>query len=86
MLPRSAIRALELEPKGVCTGILATGKAVSTKVYRAIIEWNGERRPVDVIPTDGDPLLGTKLMCGFQLVVNFVEGGAIVLHKLTKRG
>jgi len=82
MLPRSAIRDLELPQRGFVTGILATGKAVTTKAYGAIVEWNREFRFVEVIPTEGDPLFGTKLLRGFQLVANMLEGGAVKIQKI----
>lgn len=86
MLPRSAIRDLELAERGFVTGILATGKTVTTKAYGAIVEWNREYRFVEVLPTEGDPLFGTKLLRGFQLIANMYEGGTVKIQKAVTHG
>ena len=82
MLPKSAVRDLELKQQGIRPAILADGKLGSAKVYRANVQWDGEVRNVQVVATEVDPLVGTSLLRGFKLTVDIVKAGAIQIEKL----
>ena len=53
--------------------ILADGSKVALETFICFVEWFGERVPVQVIANEGKfPLLGTELLAGRELLVNYV--------------
>ena len=48
--------------------------------YEAEILWDGRKRPLRVLALDGDPLIGTALLKGYNLEVEFEVGGAVTLE------
>ena len=61
---------------------LADGSVFECAVYRATIIWDGNERPVFVQASDGDALVGTLLMDGYELRVEMRTGGAVMLQLL----
>jgi hypothetical protein len=48
----------------------------------SLIIWNGEEREIRVLATGRRPLLGTALLDGHELVVQFTEGGLVTIDEL----
>lgn len=64
---------LGLESLVETEAVLADGSKVSLETFICFADWFGERIPVQVIANDGKyPLLGTGLLEGRQLSINYV--------------
>ena len=61
---------------------LADNSEVLLAVHEVIIIWNGEEREIRVLATGRRPLLGTALLDGHELVVQFTEGGLVTIDEL----
>ena len=64
------------------TAQLADGSEVSVQIHGGQIEWNGNPRFVDVIATNGDPVLGMRLLKGSELRIEVRTGGAVIIEPL----
>ena len=51
-------------------------------MYRATIEWDGTAVDVAVLALGDRPLLGTALLDGYNLSVDFVTGGDVRLQSV----
>jgi clan AA aspartic protease len=78
-LPASVITSLALSPLAARTVRLADQSTRSLNTYEAEVLWVGQRRALRVLELDGDPLIGTALLKGFQLAVEFVDGGSVAI-------
>jgi clan AA aspartic protease len=77
---RSAqLSALGLPPTGGIIAQLADGSIQSTTVHDAIMMWDDNPVQVGVRAVETDPLLGTRLLAGYELKIVFVVGGAVTL-------
>jgi clan AA aspartic protease len=81
LLP-SAVAALGLPPYTQLAAKLADGSSVSVDVHTADIVWDGQVIQIAVLAMSGQPLLGTALLSGFSLNVDFVDRGSLVLTRL----
>ena len=61
---------------------LADNSRVLLPVHQATIIWNGEERAVNVLATGKLPLLGTGLLDGYELSIQFTEGGLVTIQEL----
>jgi clan AA aspartic protease len=79
-LPPPAVAALGLALHQRIISKLADASRKMTDVYRATIDW--DRAPLDVaVLAIGDrPLLGTALLDGHTLSIDFVASGTVRIH------
>ena len=82
-LPPAAIAALHLSFRDTITANLANDTYVDIDVYKAVILWNGQERTVDVLSTGRHPFLGTSLLEGFHMGIDFVEDGSVNIYPLS---
>lgn len=69
---RELINSLKLEALVETEAILADGSKVSLESYFCIIEWFGEKMPVQVIENEGRfPLVGTGLLTKRNLAISY---------------
>jgi predicted aspartyl protease len=61
---------------------LADNSEVLLPVHAASVLWDGEARDILVIATGRRPLLGTALLDGQELVIQFTEGGLVTIEDL----
>ncbi|MHC5932828.1 clan AA aspartic protease [Nostoc sp.] len=61
---------------------LANNSNVILPIHQATIIWNGEEREVNVLATGRLPLLGTALVDGYELVIQFLESGLVTIDEL----
>jgi hypothetical protein len=76
----SVVSALSL-PKGAARSVTLGDS--TTKVFEyctADVMWDGRRHRVRVLCVEGDPLIGTALLSGYKLDVDFEPGGAVTLR------
>ncbi|MCU0714408.1 MAG: hypothetical protein MUC43_20335 [Pirellula sp.] len=69
---RELINSLKLEALVETEAILADGSKVSLESYFCVIEWFGEKVPVQVIENEGRfPLVGTGLLAKRNLAISY---------------
>lgn len=78
-LPPSAIESLGLGWLRVGRASLADGSETLFDVFEAQVDWDGERRTIPVDESDSDPLVGMQLMDGFELRIEAIVGGTVIL-------
>ncbi|MBE9185491.1 clan AA aspartic protease [Microcoleus sp. LEGE 07076] len=61
---------------------LADNSEVLVAVHEAIILWDGEEREVRIFATGRRPLIGTALLDEQELVIQFTEGGLVMIEEL----
>ncbi|MFZ1006558.1 MAG: hypothetical protein WAN65_06965, partial [Candidatus Sulfotelmatobacter sp.] len=76
------IEILELSYSHSINARLADDSMVLTAVYTAAILWIGEKLNVEVLATGSRPLLGTQLLVGHDVHIQFVEGGLVTIDTL----
>jgi clan AA aspartic protease len=81
-LPPAAITALGLPFLNFFRAGLADGNVVRLQVYSAVCTWDGVECPLEVLATGRDPLLGTSLLDGHEVVLQFVDGGLVTIERL----
>lgn len=81
-LPAPAVAALGLPFQFDFPASLADGSQVLLPVHEGTILWEGVEQRVHVLATGNRPLVGTALMDGTELVIQFVEGGLVTVDAL----
>jgi clan AA aspartic protease len=79
-LPMPVITALALSPLASRTVRLADRSTRVLNTYEANVLWDGRRHTHRVLVLDGDPLIGTALLKGYNLAVEFVDGGVVAIE------
>lgn len=62
--------------------VMADGSRRRIPAYEVEVEWDGERRVVEAVALDGQPLLGVVLMGGCNLQVEMFEGGEVSIETM----
>jgi clan AA aspartic protease len=81
-LPSPAVTALGLPFQFDFPASLADGSQVLLPVHEATIVWDGVEQRVHVLATGNRPLIGTALMDGTELLIQFIEGGMVSVEAL----
>jgi clan AA aspartic protease len=79
-LPMALITVLGLPPLASRVVRLADRSRKVLRTYEAEILWDGQQRLLRVLALEGDPLVGTALLEGYDLKVGFVDGGSVTLE------
>lgn len=82
LLPPSVAGSLSLPRFGSARPTLADGGVVTMPVHVAAVLWHDRPRPVRVLVASGGALVGTVLLRGSRLMVDFVPGGRVVIEEL----
>jgi clan AA aspartic protease len=82
-LPAAAVAAMALPFLGRLPAVLADGTTVLLDTYQATILWNGAVQNVRVFATGTRPLIGTSLLDGHELLVQFTDGGLVTVDPLS---
>ncbi len=81
-LPPQAVSAMNL-PLYSNTGVrLADGSETLLAVHVATIVWDNVEKVVLILASGYKPLLGTALMRGYHLEIDFEDNGLVSLEKL----
>jgi clan AA aspartic protease len=80
-LPPDLITALGLTAVGNDRLRRADGTVMLLKTFLASIEWDGLRITILVHELDGTPLIGTNLLLGRRLLVEFWDGGIVEIER-----
>lgn len=81
-LPPAAVTVLGLPYQYDFPASLANGAHVLLPVHEATILWEGIERRVHLLATGERPLIGTALLDGAELMVQFAEGGLVTIEPL----
>jgi clan AA aspartic protease len=84
-LPSAVIAELGLHWQTSDRGMLADGTEYLFDMYEAKVEWDGKVRRIPVIESDADPLVGMRLMRGYELKMHVRSNGIIAIKRLVKR-
>lgn len=79
-LPSEIITALELPWTGIDRGTLGDGSEVTFEVYAAEVIWDGEYLDIPVNEAETDPLVGMRLLYGYDLRIRAIEGGSVTIE------
>ena len=81
-LTPALIRSLGLLRSSRIQLILADGTITWFDVFEATVIWNSRHQTIEVEASDVFPLIGTRMMAGYQLRIDFVVGGAVAIEEL----
>jgi clan AA aspartic protease len=81
-LPAEAIALLGLPYLTTVKANLADDSNVNIKLYLAEIMWRGSKREVVVLAMGRRPLIGTTLLEGYHLGIDFYQGGSVIVDKI----
>ncbi|MBO0349856.1 clan AA aspartic protease [Phormidium pseudopriestleyi FRX01] len=81
-LPNEIITALSLPWAGVERGTLGDGSEVTFDVYGVKVIWDGTYRDIPVCESETDPLVGMRLLYGYDLQIQAIEGGLVTIQTL----
>jgi len=81
-LPPHTIAALGLSWKELGAAILADGSLIDFDVYEASVLWDGQWVTIPVDEADADPLMGMRLMQGYRILIEDVDGGSVQIERI----
>jgi clan AA aspartic protease len=81
-LPSGIITALDLTWKGRDVATLGDGTSCIFDVYIATVIWDGEYRVIDINESETVPLIGMRLLRGYDLRIQIIEGGTVTIDVL----
>jgi clan AA aspartic protease len=79
-LPPAAVAALGLPIHQTIVSKLADASRKMTDVYIATIDWDGIALDVGVLAIGDRPLLGTALLDGYNLNIDFIANGIVQIQ------
>ena len=81
-LPTDIIDDLDLRAFGEKPVTLGDGSARLLNVYTGYVFWNEDWRPIEVIATDGEALIGMSLLSNSRITLDVRDGGAVSIISL----
>ena len=61
---------------------LADGSHITVTIYQGRVLWEGKEREIDVVASEGDALLGMRLLEGSEVTVQVTDGGAVSIEPM----
>ena len=81
-LPPATVRSLGIRLFGKRRAELADGRVVTFDVYAGSVVWNGRLVALEIDESPCDPLIGMKLLEGFELNIRVRHNGAVSIRPL----
>ena len=81
-LPPNVIAALDLTWKGRDVATLGDGTSCIFDVYIATVIWDGQYRIIDINESETVSLIGMRLLRGYDLRIQTIEGGTVAIEAL----
>lgn len=78
-LPTEFIERLGLQSVANLPMFLADGSENEYPFYQGNVLWHDRLRSAAIIALDADPLIGTKMLMGNRLTVEFRDGGEVII-------
>ena len=80
-LPELVIRDLGLRGSVMRQLTLADGQTITTPAYRVRLLWHGSALDVWASMIDNTPMIGTGILAGSRLTVDWWDGGEVVIEE-----
>jgi clan AA aspartic protease len=81
-LPADVIESLGLVRQSGGGAVLADGSVRHMELFAANVEWEGEQRPILVSAVGEEPLLGMRLLEGYELKIAVEQDGVVEITPL----
>jgi clan AA aspartic protease len=81
-LPIEIIRELGLPWNYRDRATLGDGSETLFDVYDAEVIWNGQYQEIEINAAETEPLLGMRMLKGYRLQVDTIEGGLVTIEAL----
>ena len=81
-LPTAFIQTLGLVWQVRGSAILANGVEEECDIYAGVVLWDGQPRHILVEAADTDPLVGMRLMSGYRIIIEDVDGGMVRIERI----
>jgi len=82
-LPPQAVSAMNLPLYSSTQARLADGSEALLSIHLATIVWDNLEKIVPILASGYKPLLGTALMEGYHLEIDFAENGLVSLEQIS---
>ncbi|WP_317615853.1 clan AA aspartic protease [Phormidesmis priestleyi] len=82
-LSSAIIAELELPWSYRDRATLGDGSETLFDIYEASVIWDGQFREIEINSANTEPLLGMRMLRGYRLQVDTVEGGLVTIAALT---
>lgn len=81
-LPSAIIVELNLSWSYRDRATLGDGSETLFDIYEASVIWDGQYRGIEINAAETEPLLGMRMLRGYRLQVDTVEGGLVTIQPL----
>ncbi|MCY6492855.1 clan AA aspartic protease [Leptolyngbya sp. GGD] len=81
-LPSEIISTLRLSWEGRDFATLGDGSSCTFEVYLGSVIWNGQYREIYINESETVPLIGMRLLRGYELQIQTIEGGSVKIDAL----
>ena len=81
-LPSTIIAELELPWSYRDRATLGDGSETLFDIHEASVIWDGKFREIEINSADTDPLLGMRMLRGYRLQVDTIQGGLVTIKAL----
>jgi clan AA aspartic protease len=81
-LPSSITALLGHRSRGSEEARLADGEMVLLPTYRIPVLWDGVQQLATVMEAENDPLIGMRLLHGYRLTIDAIDGGPVTIEPL----
>ncbi|NEO82208.1 clan AA aspartic protease [Moorena sp. SIO4G3] len=82
-LPPQAVSVMNLPLYSSTPARLADGREALLSIHLATIVWDNIEKVVPILASGYKPLLGTALMRGYHLEIDFEDNGLVSLEKIS---
>lgn len=62
--------------------ILGNGELAQLDAFEGVVHWHGREIELKVLETDGNPLIGMKLLEGSRLIIDVLDGGDVTVEEI----
>ena len=83
-LPSKVISNIGLNWEGRDIATLGDGTSCTFDFYIGFIIWDGEYREIYINESETVPLIGMRLLRGYDLQIRAIEGGTVKIESLSK--
>ena len=82
-LPSDIISTIGLSWQGRDIATLGDGTSCTFDVYIGLVIWDGQYREVYINQSETVPLIGMRLLRGYDLRIQIIESGTVTIKALT---
>ncbi len=82
-LPTDIISTLGFSWEGRDVATLGDGTSCTFEVYIGLVIWDGQYREIYINESETVPLIGMRLLRGYDLRIQTIEGGSVEIEPLS---